>query len=172
MSALGWREGKLEATIMIRHDRIIRPPTGGEQNTPTDGCGWGICYVSSNNMMRLPKYARTLLYSFLIMGIFFLLIGISPVTSKGIPATELKVIAAKQSQPPTLYIGASVPSALRDEASKWNLLYADDPQAAAVTLDFAKTDEASSVWVYALVAPFPTVTDDVSSRDLLDFWRG
>ncbi len=123
-------------------------------------------------MMRLPKYARTLLYSFLIMGIFFLLVGISPVTSKGIPATELKVIAAKQSQPPTLYIGASVPSALRDEASKWNLLYADDPQAATITLDFARTDEAGSVWVYALVAPFPTVTDDVSSRDLLDFWHG
>jgi hypothetical protein len=127
------------------------------------------------DMIRLPKFIRSLLYSFLFVGICLLLVGIVSITPKAMPATVLRVIAAKQLPTlptPTFYIGASVPSALRDETSKWNLLYADDPQAASITFDLVKTDEANSVWVYALVAPFPTVMDDVSSRDLLDFWHG
>ena len=28
------------------------------------------------------------------------------------------------------------------------------------------------MWIYSLVAPFPTVTDDVASQDLLSTWKG
>jgi poly-gamma-glutamate synthesis protein (capsule biosynthesis protein) len=139
----------------------------------------GYLFRIIKDMMRLPRFIRSLLYSFLFIGICILLVGIVPITPKTMPVVAaLGVVSAKQLpvsptlSPPALYIGVSVPSALRDETSKWNLLYADDPQAAAITLDLAKTDDANSVWVYALVAPFPTLTDDVSSRDLLDFWRG
>jgi hypothetical protein len=82
------------------------------------------------------------------------------------------VFSFKNLPPPTLYIGASVPDILRQETSKWQLLPADDSPSAAVTLDFANLDQADSIWIYALVAPFPTITDDVSSQELLDFWRG
>ncbi len=90
-------------------------------------------------MIRLPKYTRTLLYSVLFIGICLLLFGIVPITPKAMPAT-LGVVAAKQLPTlptPTLYIGASVPSALRDETSTWNLLHVDDLQAVAITLVLA-----------------------------------
>ena len=28
------------------------------------------------------------------------------------------------------------------------------------------------MWIYSLVAPFPTVTDDVAYQDLLSTWKG
>ena len=35
------------------------------------------------------------------------------------------------------------------------------------------SDEATlTTWVYALVTPYPTITDQVSKRDLLQFWQG
>lgn len=47
----------------------------------------------------------------------------------------------------------------------------DDPLQAALRLDVG-SDAAVAVWVYALVAPFPTVTDEVSLSDLQQFWMG
>ena len=38
-------------------------------------------------------------------------------------------------------------------------------------LTFTKAGELSR-WVYALVAPFNTVTDDLAAKDLLEFWNG
>jgi poly-gamma-glutamate synthesis protein (capsule biosynthesis protein) len=52
------------------------------------------------------------------------------------------------------------------------MLPSDDPNSAAITLDLAQSAEPDSIWIYALVAPFPTVTDDISASDLLDFWHG
>lgn len=37
---------------------------------------------------------------------------------------------------------------------------------------FSDTDLKSSTWVYALVAPFPTVQDDVPLSDLENIWKG
>jgi poly-gamma-glutamate synthesis protein (capsule biosynthesis protein) len=46
-----------------------------------------------------------------------------------------------------------------------------DQSSADLTLDVS--DEAIvSEWVYALAAPFPTVTDGIASRDLVQFWNG
>jgi poly-gamma-glutamate synthesis protein (capsule biosynthesis protein) len=61
---------------------------------------------------------------------------------------------------------------LRAEASKWDILPGDDPNSAAIILDLAQSAKPDSIWIYALVAPFPTVTDDISAGDLLDFWHG
>jgi len=44
-----------------------------------------------------------------------------------------------------------------------------DPTQADLRLEFG-TDNVVSTWVYALVAPFPTVEDGVASSDLKDFW--
>jgi poly-gamma-glutamate synthesis protein (capsule biosynthesis protein) len=45
----------------------------------------------------------------------------------------------------------------------------NDPQLATQILDVSGT---GSSWIYALVAPFPTVTDDVTYADLLSNWKG
>jgi hypothetical protein len=101
------------------------------------------------------------------------LTGITSVRSEAIhDVAALDVILVQPLQTTGLYIDASVPTALRAEASKWNLPTTDDLLEASVTLTLAKTNEPASVWVYALVAPFPTIIDDVSFRDLLDFWHG
>lgn len=47
----------------------------------------------------------------------------------------------------------------------------DDPQQAELRLDVG-SDSPLADWVYALVAPFPTVTDEVSLLDLQQFWSG
>lgn len=52
-----------------------------------------------------------------------------------------------------------------------SLLKVDDPQKAEVRLDVG-SDEPLATWTYALVAPFPTVTDDIISEDLHQFWSG
>jgi hypothetical protein len=122
--------------------------------------------------MRSNRFPGLLLYSFLILGICLLLIGISPIAREGAKTSAFSLISSEKFPTPTLYMGAAVPSALRDEAAEWNVLHSDDAQAAAITLDLAAGDEPGAVWIYALVAPFPTITDDVSSSDLRDFWRG
>ena len=53
----------------------------------------------------------------------------------------------------------------------------DDKQAADVSIQLGRSGSgdvgASSVpWVYALVAPFYTLTDDISSEDLAALWQG
>jgi poly-gamma-glutamate synthesis protein (capsule biosynthesis protein) len=46
-----------------------------------------------------------------------------------------------------------------------------DPAAASVQIFVGDTYPVST-WIYALVAPFPTVTDGVSAKDLRAAWRG
>jgi hypothetical protein len=122
--------------------------------------------------MRSNRFTGLLFYSFLILGICLMLIGISPIAREGANASVFSLISSEKFPTRTLYTGSSVPTALRDEASKWNVVHGDDAQAASITLDLADSAEPGSVWIYALVAPFPTVTDGVASSDLLDFWHG
>jgi hypothetical protein len=122
--------------------------------------------------MRSPKIARPLPFSFLILGVGLMLMAVIPGLDAGLQVSDLGQVLEKQLAPVSLYIGPSVPQALHEEAAAWNLLPGDDPLNATVTLDAAPADEADSLWVYALVAPFPTITDDVSSTVLLDFWHG
>jgi hypothetical protein len=43
---------------------------------------------------------------------------------------------------------------------------------ADVTLTVDDQDlPSSSQWIYALVAPFPTVTDGITSQELQDIWK-
>ena len=46
-----------------------------------------------------------------------------------------------------------------------------DPDTASLKI-FVGDDYPVSEWIYALVAPFPTVTDDISAQDLRATWRG
>lgn len=119
-----------------------------------------------------PSKLTWLPYSLLVLGISLLLVALAPATRVRFHTVQEGVFSVKELPPPSLYIDSSVPDMLHAETSGWNVLRTDDAQSAAVTLDFAKLDEADSIWIYALVAPFPTITDDVSSRGFLDFWHG
>lgn len=74
--------------------------------------------------------------------------------------------------PAALWIGQSVPPALRASLDGWAIPRTEDPALATVRVDVTKADEADVTWVYALVAPFPTLVDGVSSADILRAWQG
>ena len=50
-------------------------------------------------------------------------------------------------------------------------IFSTDEQKASIRIDVG-SDTLISQWVYALVAPFPTITDQISSNDLQAFWQG
>ncbi len=76
-------------------------------------------------------------------------------------------------RPPALWIAPGVPETLREAAEGWGIPLAADAEEATLRLDVAgEGEEAASTWVYALVAPFPTVTDEVSSEDVRRAWAG
>lgn len=121
--------------------------------------------------MRSSK-SSWLFYSLLILGVSLVFLAFT--TARRADPSAPGVVAVKKLPSPTpmLYISASVPDVLRAETSGWNVLPTNDPQSASITLDLTETAEGSSLWIYALVAPFPTITDDISSQELLDFWHG
>jgi poly-gamma-glutamate synthesis protein (capsule biosynthesis protein) len=74
-----------------------------------------------------------------------------------------------------LWIDPAVPPALRQAADALGLTPAPDASTAALAIEVAQPvsgDPGMSTWVYALVAPFPTVVDDVSSYELRSAWNG
>ncbi len=82
-----------------------------------------------------------------------------------IPAAEISI-----STPAFLGVVFSdaVPQALRNQVEAMDI-----PFNASMSLDVSKVDDESETrfqWVYALVAPFPTVTDDVTSDELHHLW--
>ncbi len=93
------------------------------------------------------------------------------------PATETPAeptTAAPQptsTQPPmadALWVSPAVPADLRAVAKLSGVPLVDSSDLATQTLDVA---DSGSVWIYALVAPFPTVTDGIPSTDLIDAWK-
>ena len=77
--------------------------------------------------------------------------------------------------PLSVWIGTAVPARLRELAQAWNLPAAADQSTAAVQLNIAQPALGQlnvSNWIYALVAPFPTIVDGVTSSDLRNCWSG
>lgn len=75
--------------------------------------------------------------------------------------------------PASLWLGAEIPSGLRDQAAGWGLPAALAAESATVRLTLTAGDESPSVfWIFALVAAFPTVLEEASSQDLRALWRG
>lgn len=73
--------------------------------------------------------------------------------------------------PYPLWIDPSVPDALREIAQAWNLPPAGSTSLASLQLGLAgDSDTSISTWIYALVAPFPTVLDGVTLDELESAW--
>jgi len=77
--------------------------------------------------------------------------------------------ATSTPMPEALWISPAIPSDLVDIAQTWKIPQTEDPALATHKLDIA---DSGALWIYALVAPFPTVTDDVTSQDLISTWKG
>ncbi len=83
--------------------------------------------------------------------------------------------------PVTLHVDPDLPpevhtqaAALTTEAAEW-FAPSGNPESADVAIALAPGDAASTelgTWVYALVAPFPTLTDDVAWVDVVAAWSG
>ena len=79
--------------------------------------------------------------------------------------------------PSFIWISPAVPDDLRQAALSSGLLLVDMPEAAATRLDLldpqsATDNQQSSIWIYALVTPFPSTVDNVSFADLQAAWGG
>ena len=91
-----------------------------------------------------------------------------------VPETPIAPTAAPQptsTEPPlpdALWISPAVPDNLREIAKLSGLPIVDAPEAATQTLDVS---DSGSLWIYALVAPFPTVMDGIPSADLIGAWQ-
>jgi len=73
--------------------------------------------------------------------------------------------------PYPLWIEPSVPESLRETALAWNLPNAGSETLSSLQLGLAAESDANPMsWIYALVAPFPTVLDGVTLTDLEDAW--
>jgi poly-gamma-glutamate synthesis protein (capsule biosynthesis protein) len=73
--------------------------------------------------------------------------------------------------PYPLWIDPSVPDALRETTLDWNLPAATDPASASLQLGVASPSlDDATTWIYALVAPFPTVLDGVNLGALEKAW--
>lgn len=71
--------------------------------------------------------------------------------------------------PAALWVSPAVPNDLRLVAQGWDIPLVDDPALATQKLNLSAS---GALWIYALVAPFPTITDDVTYEDLISVWKG
>ncbi|MEW6241385.1 MAG: CapA family protein, partial [Chloroflexota bacterium] len=97
------------------------------------------------------------------------------------PVPSAAPTATSTPAPLTLWLGASLPPVLRAEAEGWGIPIAADPALASLHFDAVGPQSSvvnppivnrNSDWIYALVAPFPTVTDGVTLDELKQAWAG
>ncbi|MFN8383243.1 MAG: CapA family protein [Anaerolineales bacterium] len=79
-------------------------------------------------------------------------------------ATETTIPAT-----PGLWVSPAVPDDLRAATKTWDIPLVNDASLATQKLDVT---DSGTLWIYALVAPFPTVTDGVAFADLSSAWKG
>lgn len=91
-----------------------------------------------------------------------------------IPTVTLQGSSATASfLPKTVWIAPSVPYQLSQTIIGSDLLILTEREHAEVFLETVpNNDAASSTWIYALVAPFPTIQDSVPISEVLSAWLG
>ena len=92
------------------------------------------------------------------------------------PTVTLMPIPGEPTQTPVtqyLWISPAVPAYLRQFAMLSGLPLVSDAASATVRLDVSQpADSQSAAWIYALVTPFPTTTDNVLLIDIQNAWAG
>jgi poly-gamma-glutamate synthesis protein (capsule biosynthesis protein) len=114
-----------------------------------------------------------LMKKYLVFLICLLLVACSTGTPQVTNTPEIIVTSSPTSTstplPPSLWVSDSVPDDLRELATTRNIPIVDDKNFATQTFDIS---DSGSTWIYALVASFPTVTDDIASDALISIWKG
>jgi hypothetical protein len=77
--------------------------------------------------------------------------------------------ATSTPMPAALWVSLAVPDDLHELAASWNIPIVDEIDSATQTMDVS---DSGTTWIYTLVAPFPTIVDDVTSANLLSAWKG
>jgi hypothetical protein len=105
----------------------------------------------------------------------FCLLFSSCTTSKSLdqqPTLTPEIEATASPVPLSLWLPPYLPSAMtKNLALPEELMLAPSEQNVSLRIDVG-SDAIVSTWVYALAAPFPTITDDISFNDLMAFWQG
>jgi Bacterial capsule synthesis protein PGA_cap len=74
--------------------------------------------------------------------------------------------------PPGLWLSPYLPGVLRNELTiPAGMVASTHAESASLRFEFG-FDDTLVQWVYALVAPFPTLLDGVTTAELMDCWRG
>jgi len=98
-----------------------------------------------------------------------------PPTLLSIATLPLATPSVPPSGTSSLWISPAVPDALRLSALACDLPLVSAPEEATVRLDInlqSSIQNPQTVWIYALVSPFPTVADGVSADELRRAWAG
>ncbi|MBN1429576.1 MAG: CapA family protein [Anaerolineae bacterium] len=125
-------------------------------------------------MQRLMTRAAVVMITLMVLGC-----GASQQTTPPIlTATSIPLPTVTDTPtPPTVWIQPGVPAAIIDSIVPIlaDAGYVQTENAGAdiqIALNPSSTFALTAQWVYALVAPFPTVPDDVSSSDFHSYWQG
>ncbi len=135
-------------------------------------------YRARNDICTVEKKYKECSFKLMkkIQVLFLLLV----ILAACVPATEMPTVtpAPLPSPLPTvtttpvpeaLWVSPAIPAKLFEFTKSWNIPVTADPALATSKLDISTS---GAMWIYALVAPFPTVTDDVAYADLLSTWKG
>jgi hypothetical protein len=74
--------------------------------------------------------------------------------------------------PAVLWISPAVPPSLKLAMQDSGIPVVGESGQATLQFDITQSRDSQSSWIYALVAPFPTLTDNVTKTDLRGFWSG
>ena len=93
-----------------------------------------------------------------------------PVATQTVVPSPLPTIA-NTPMPEALWVSPVVPSKIVEITKSWGIPITNDPLLATHKLEIADASQ-STMWIYAFVAPFPTLTDGVAYQDLMSAWKG
>lgn len=94
-------------------------------------------------------------------------------TESGLAQTALSTPTAINQREINIWIDSSVPSLLSDSIQYSDVIIkANSSQESDIRVGVVNEGVGDSTWIFALVAPFPTVVDGMSSEDIRIIWSG
>ncbi len=94
-----------------------------------------------------------------------------PIPAVTLQTTGVVKAATSTPQPISLWMDPSLPDAIIDLVNlPGDLLLVDTRDEASLILEISTANPVSH-WIYALVAPFPTIAESISGKNLKDFWQ-
>jgi Bacterial capsule synthesis protein PGA_cap len=132
---------------------------------------WGNKMKSRLYILVAFVAALLLLYGAAIPSVGALQLGLLHAGERSFAGASSSVAGAILASP-QLWLSPAVPAQLRRSAEEWGIPLAADRDVASLRLDLAASGEQGTTWVYALVAPFPTIPDGVTFSELMSSWRG